>query len=110
MNNRNEASTGFIQLHFMDERINQVVSLGGAEFDSDQALDAAWASIPAFEGHTAFMADRLDANHDIIDEKPVSAETCSVLLKKPINVLIEEGRLQLQAYLASLESKLIRRG
>lgn len=110
MNNRSETSVGFIQIHFMDERINQVVRLGGAGFDDDKALDAAWKSIPAFEGHTVFMADRLDANHDIIDDKPVSAETCSALLKKPINVLIEEGRFQLQAYLASLESKLIRRG
>ncbi len=54
------------------------------------------------------MADRLDANHDIIDEKPVSAEACETLLKRPISELIEEGRTELRAYLASLEAKLAR--
>lgn len=103
MSNQEEC-VGYIQLQFFDQATNQVVSLGGAGFITKAEDDAAWASIPVFQGESAFMADRLDADRDIVDEKPVSAETCEMLMGRPIADLINEGRTQLKAYLESLPS------
>lgn len=108
MSNSSEKCVGFIQLQFIDEKLNQVVSLGGASFETKEDLDASWASIPAFQGHTTFMADRLDADRDIVDDKPISAEACEALMKKPISMLIEEGRAELRAYLAHLHTNIMR--
>ncbi|HCF4721598.1 TPA: hypothetical protein NIF38_000699 [Pseudomonas aeruginosa] len=102
MSNQQDKCVGFIQLQFFDSTTDQVVSLGGAWFMTKAEDDAAWVNIPVFEGETAFMADRLDGIRDIVDEKPVSAETCEKLMGQPIAVLISEGRAQLKAYLESL--------
>lgn len=102
MSNQEEKCVGFIQLQFFDQTTDQVVSLGGAGFLTKTEDDAAWANIPVFQGETAFMADRLDGIRDIVDEKPVSAETCEKLMGRPIANLINEGRAQLKAYLESL--------
>jgi hypothetical protein len=108
MSNSREKCVGFIQLQFIDEKLNQIVSLGGAGFETQEELDAFWASIPTFQGHTTFMADLLDAERDIVDDKPISAEACEALMKKPISVLIEEGRAELMAYLAHLHTNIMR--
>lgn len=92
MDSQDEKSAGFIELQLVDSHNNQIISLGGAGFPTKEAVDAAWADIPAFAGETAFVADRLDAESDITDDKPVSAETCEALLGKPIAQLISEGR------------------
>ena len=108
MSNSREKCAGFIQLQFIDEKLNQVVNLGGASFETRETLNASWETIPPFEGHTTFMADLLNAERDIVDDKPISAEACEVLMKKPISILIEEGRAQLSAYLAHLNTNIMR--
>lgn len=94
---------GYIQLVFFDTASNEVTHLGGAGFITPEEDTAAWANIPAFSGQSNFMADRLDANYDIIDDKPVSAETCERLMGQPIEQLIAEGRRKLAAELAEYE-------
>lgn len=94
---------GYIELQFFDTSANQVVSIGGAGFDTVAADNAAWADIERFEGESAFMADRLNAEHDIVDDKPVSAETCERLMGRPIAQLIANGRAKLKADLAALK-------
>lgn len=95
-----EKCAGYIQLVFFDDTTNETVTLGGAGFLTKEEDDAAWANIPAFTGESSFMADRMDANRDIVDDKPVSAETCERLTGKPIAQLIADGRAKLVAELA----------
>lgn len=92
---------GYIQLVFFDDTTGEAVTLGGAGFLTKDEDDAAWANVSTFAGESSFMADRLDANRDIVDEKAVSAETCELLTGKPIQTLIAEGRAALAAELAS---------
>lgn len=47
-------------------------------------------NVPAFGGATNLVADRLDANGDIIDDKPVSVETCEILMGASIEQLTAE--------------------
>lgn len=95
-----EICVGYIQLVFFDDTTNEIVTLGGAGFITKEEDDAAWTNIPAFSGESSFMADRMDANRDIVDDKSVSAETCEILTGKPITQLIAEGRTKLAAELA----------
>ena len=90
-----EQCVGFIQLVFFDKKTGEVVNLGGAGFISSEEDEAAWNDVPIFDGQSLFMADRLNSDRDIIDDKVVSAETCERLAGKPIDVLIEEGRIKL---------------
>lgn len=92
---------GYIQLVFFDDTTRETVTLGGAGFLTTTEADAAWVNVPAFAGESSFMADRLDTNRDIVDNKAVSAETCEHLTGKPIQTLIAEGRAALAAELAS---------
>lgn len=86
-----QSCAGYIQLVFFDDTTGETVKLGGAGFLTKADDDAAWANVPTFAGESSFMADRLDANHDIVDDKAVSAETCERLTGKPIQTLIAEG-------------------
>lgn len=102
MKTNKEQCVGFIQLTFFDDITGEAVTLGGAGFVNKKEDDTAWANVPAFPGQSRFMADRLDANRDIVDDKPISAETCERLMGKPIAQLIAEGRTKLTAELAEL--------
>lgn len=104
MSNQQEKSVGFIQLQFFDSTTDQVVCLGGAGFVTHVEDDTAWANVPVFKGGSVFMADRLDAEGDIVAEKTVSAETCEKLMGRPIAELISSGRAQLKADLETLPS------
>ena len=98
-----EKCAGYIQLVFFDDTTGETVTLGGAGFLTKEEVDAAWANIPTFSvihGEYSFMADRMDADRDIVDDKPVSAETCERLTGKPIAQLIADGRAKLVAELA----------
>lgn len=100
-----ESCAGYIQLVFFDDITNETITLGGAGFVTKEEDDAAWENIQSFSGESRFMADRLDANRDIVDDKPVSAETCEQLMGKPIAELIAEGRRQLAEELAGYARK-----
>ncbi|MDU4254563.1 hypothetical protein [Pseudomonas sp.] len=103
MSKQNEKRAGYIQLQFFDSSSNQVVSLGGAGFATKEEDDAAWANIAVFDGESAFLADRLDSEGDIVDEKVISAETCEQLMGRPIADLINEGRAELKDFLKSIK-------
>lgn len=87
-----EKCAGYIQLTFRDDQNNGLVTLGGIGLMSEAEVQRYWEDIPRFEGETAFIADRLDGEHSIIDDRLVSAETCEKYLGKPIAELIDEGR------------------
>lgn len=97
MNTNKQQCVGSIRLVYADTTSNQVITLGGAGFISRTEDDAAWANVPAFAGVTNLVADRLDANGDIIEDKPVSAETCELLMGALIADLIAVGRAKLAA-------------
>lgn len=90
-----EKCIGYIQLTFIDDANNEAIIIGGAGFVTQQAWDAAWIDLKRFDGDSSFMADRLDADHDIIDDRVISAETCEALMGKPIAELIASGRAEL---------------
>ncbi|WAH66876.1 hypothetical protein [Xanthomonas hortorum] len=96
--------SSYIQLVFFDDITGEVVNLGGAGFITEEEGEAAWANIPVFSGQSSFMADRMDADGDIVDDKVVSAETCERLIGKPIAQLIREGRAKLSAELDALSA------
>ncbi|UIE45344.1 hypothetical protein FICKIIDM_04495 (plasmid) [Xanthomonas citri pv. punicae] len=52
-----------------------------------------------FRATLLYIADLMDSNGDIIDDKQVSAETCESLMGLPIAQLIAEGRAKLAAEL-----------
>ena len=76
-------------------RIERGHHFGGAGFITRAEDDAAWANISTFEGATNLVADRLDANRDIFDDKSVSVETCERLMGASIAELIAAGRAKL---------------
>lgn len=100
MNTNDQQCVGSIRLVYADTASNQVITLGGAGFITREEDDAAWANVPAFTGATNLVADRLDANGDIVDDKPVSVETCEALMDAPIQQLIAAGRAKLATELA----------
>lgn len=102
MNTNEQQCVGYIQLVYADTASNQVITLGGAGFTTRAEDDAAWANVPAFNGQTNLMADRMDANYDILDDKPVSVETCERLMGKPVDQLIAAGRAKLAVELAQV--------
>lgn len=93
--------TGYIGLVFFDDKSGEVVTIGGAGFLSDAELKNAWADLPTFKGKSSFMADRMDYQGDIVEDKTVDVVTCEKLMGKPITTLIAEGRAKLAAELAS---------
>lgn len=90
-----EKCIGYIQLTFIDDANNEAIIIGGAGFVTQQAWDTAWIDLERFDGDSSFMADRLDADHDIIEDRVISAETCEKLMGKPIAELIASGRAEL---------------
>ena len=80
---------------YADTASNQVITLGCAGFITLADDDAVWAGVPAVVGETTLVADRLDANCDIVEDKPVSVETCERLMGAPIAHLIAAGRAKL---------------
>jgi hypothetical protein len=100
MKTNKQQCVGSIRLVYADTVSNQVITLGGAGFVSREEDDAAWENVPTFACATNLTADRLDAHGDIVDDKPVSAETCEVLMGAPISQLIQAGRAQLARELA----------
>lgn len=83
-----------IQFVFFDRANDVPVTLGGAIFDKPEEAQQEWKSIPPFDGKTDFIADQLNADCDIIGDKPVSVEIIEAKLGKSISTLIAEGRLK----------------
>ncbi len=102
MNKNEQQCIGSIRLVFADTTSNEAITLGGAGFITREEDEAAWENVPAFTGQTNLIADRLDATGDIVDDKPVSVETCEVLMGASIEQLIAAGRAKLAGDLASV--------
>lgn len=81
-----------IQIVMFDSANNEVLVLGGME-DTADAVAADWAGIPAeTAGETAFQAELLDGGHDILEERPISAETVVAKVGEPLEALIARAR------------------
>lgn len=81
-----------IAINFCDEERNRFVELGGAAWETQQERDSSWDSIPVASDDSArCIADKLDENDDIVEDRSVSAETVESLLGKPISQLIAEA-------------------
>jgi hypothetical protein len=96
-----EKCVGYIGLVFFDDKSGEAVAIGGAGFITAEEFEEAWTNVPTFSGPSSFMADRMDHQGDIVDDKTVDVVTCEKLMGKPITTLIAEGRAKLAAELAS---------
>lgn len=96
-----------IRIVFSDDLMNGVTTIGGGGWLTKEEQEAAWAAIPDMgeESHSAFIADFVDENGDIVKDKRISAETCEALMGKPISVLIEDGRANTVYTLGEMKSK-----
>lgn len=84
-----------IRLIFADDQKQGVTPIGGAAWLTKEEQAKAWATLPKLhEQHdTSFFAELLDADDsDVLEDMPVSAETCERLMGKPIAELIAAGR------------------
>lgn len=83
-----------IRLIFADDQKQGVTPIGAAAWLTKEEQAKAWAAIPKLhKSHdTSFFAELLDVDDDVIDDVPVTAETCERLMGKPISELIAEGR------------------
>ena len=85
-----------IAITFCDEENNGFVNLGGAGWDKPDEWHRQWEAIPASplgkDDPAMLMADKLNEAGDIDGEKFITVETAEMLLGKPLDVLISEGR------------------
>lgn len=92
-----------IQIVMFDSANNEVLVLGGME-DTADPVAADWAGIPAeTAGETAFQAELLDSGHDILEERPISADTVVAKIGEPLETLIARARAKQRA--AELEDE-----
>lgn len=108
MKNENGCS-GYISFVMLDDRIDRIIELGGAGFESNEEFEREWSDLPGTEADTVFLADKEDSQCEIIDDKKVTGETVSQKLGEPISVLIERGRRQLNEAEAKAHAFLNRR-
>lgn len=88
---------GFIQFTCLDAASQQTLIIGGLGHITVDENDAAWSSLPAFEGQSIFRANKLDANRNCVDTRQLSAQDCEQLLRRPIAALLATGRARLAA-------------
>lgn len=83
-----------IRLIFADDTKGGITVIGAAAWPTEQEQQVAWAAVPKLKGahETSFFAELLDPADEVLEDMPVSAETCERLMGKPIQVLIDEGR------------------
>lgn len=78
------------------EENNGFITLGGSGWESQGEWEQQWQDIfvsPMGDADLAMLiADKLDQNGDLIDEKRITAETAERLLGHPLAELIAEGR------------------
>lgn len=83
-----------IRLIFADDTKGGITVIGAAAWPTEHEQQVAWAAVPKLKGahETSFFAELLDPADEVLEDMPVSAETCERLMGKPIQVLIDEGR------------------
>lgn len=85
-----------LQVTFCDQEKNGFVTLGGAAWENEAEWQAAWNGIQeaagGWDNPDCLCVDKLDPDGDIIMERPITAKTAEILLRKPIDALIAEGR------------------
>jgi len=82
-----------IAITYRDDENNTFLELGGASWGTEQERDSAWDSIPEASNDSArCIADKLDEDDDIVDDRIVSRETVESLFGRSISELIEEAR------------------
>ncbi|HBP1602372.1 TPA: hypothetical protein L5U90_003476 [Pseudomonas aeruginosa] len=85
-----------IAITFADKERNSFLTLGGAGWHSKAEWQAQWEALPAsalgYDDPDSLIADKLDQDDDLIDDKPITAATAEMLLRRPIVELIAEAQ------------------
>lgn len=85
-------NTYSIAITYGDEENNQLLTLGGAAWCSQREWNNEWDRIPANGGQSRYIADKVDEDDDIVDDRYVDRETVEALLSESIEQLIEKAR------------------
>lgn len=92
-------AAGMIVFTFADVRANEFIDLAAFTFKTTEALQAHWEKVPvAGTKDTAFIADIYNGDNDLVDDRPVTAETIEAISGRCIADLIAEGRKALNDY------------
>ncbi len=83
---------GSIDFIMIDESRNNILELGGADFDDQSRLAEQWQLIQSYSEHTMFVADLKDEHGSIIDDKNVTSEDIVQRLGSPIDLIIAKAR------------------
>ncbi len=87
-----ERPGGYVQFVYADVDANEFVNLGGAGWDTAQEARRHFEALPEADGEVYIMADLLDEEMSIIDDRRVSVETVESRLGEPLAALIARGR------------------
>ncbi|WP_043003083.1 hypothetical protein [Comamonas testosteroni] len=90
----NNSELHSIRLIFADDAKGGITVIGAAAWNTQLEQQSAWNAVQKLNGEhdTSFFAELLDPQDEVLEDIPVTAETCERLMGKPIQALIEEGR------------------
>ncbi|WP_257605306.1 hypothetical protein [Pseudomonas sp. UMAB-40] len=98
-----------IAITFADEENNGFVILGGAGWEDAAEWEAQWSNMPVSplgdDDPANLIADKLDHDGDLIDEKRITAETAEHYLRRPLAELIAEGRAKTTFTLGQMKAQ-----
>ena len=86
---------GSIRLVYLDEARMQLLHLKNLPFETLALRDLAWQRVSEVSDIGGFMADLLNADGHVEDERYISAETCSTLAEISVLHLVADGRVRL---------------
>ncbi|WP_210499474.1 hypothetical protein [Vibrio crassostreae] len=78
-----------------DSFASKMLTLGGADFTSQAKMEEIWSQPPELSrnrGSSEFVADLIDHEGAVIDDKVVEAEVVSMCLREPIESIICDAR------------------
>jgi hypothetical protein len=82
-----------IRITFHDEESNRLLTLGGAAWEAEDEWKHEWNASPvARDDSSRCLADKIDGNGDLVNDRDVSVRFVEALLDAPISQLIEEAR------------------
>ena len=91
-----ENCVGFLQLVYFGHKSGEVLTLGGAGFLTKKEYREAWSAVPDAGQKTDFMADRMDAQRDIVEDRQVTQSVVERLLGQPLKTLVDAAWVKLE--------------
>lgn len=91
--NEEERPAGYVQFVYCDVEANEFVTLGVAGWLTEAEVLREFTALPAVE-ESDIVADRLDADETIVEDRYVTRETVEAKLGEPFDVLLARGKAE----------------